>query len=434
MKIVLLAGGVSKRLWPLNTDKNLWPFFPENLLTFHLNSLKEMGLSDIVVVANGKNSDAIKKTVKSIFPEGKIVIQEEALGMGQALLLAENEIKDSSILVLNCDDLVELSLLDEVRKVIDTGSDLILVGKKFDTYFDGGYFQLKDGKPVGLIEKPGEGKEPSNLIKLVVDYFKDSNSLLEKLKTIESSNDDLYEFAIDQLLKEKTSNLVSYNGLWKTIKYPWQILEIMDYFLSTVTESVIDPDTDISPRAVIEGPVIIKKGVKIFENAKVRGPAYLGEDVVIANNSLVRESYIGKGSVVGFSSEVARSYLGENCWTHSNFVGDSVLEKNISFGYGTVLTNLKLDESEIYSVVKGKKINTKKAKFGSIIGANVRIGSNVTVMPGVKIGADCFIGAGILLNEDLDAGQFLYAVQEQVKKPNLKVDSTSDRSEFKGKL
>jgi len=222
--------------------------------------------------------------------------------------------------------------------------------------------------------------------------------------------------AINDLLKTKTSRVIIYEGIWLTVKYPWHLLDVMGYFLSTLKESQTSSRADISPRAVIddtEGPVIIEDDVKIFENAKIRGPVYLGKKVVIANNALVRESYIGSGSVVGFASEVARSYLGEDCWTHNNFVGDSILQKNVSLGVGTVLTNLKLDESEISSVVKGNKLGSGRVKLGAVIGENVRIGSNATVMPGVKIGANSFIGAGVCVKEDLEAKQFLYLVQEQ---------------------
>lgn len=435
MKIVLLAGGVSKRLWPLTIDKNLWPFYPDCLLTYNLKILKKLGIKDVVVVINPSSKEAAHKLTKDLDLNITFVVQEEALGMGQALLAAEKEIENAELLVLNCDDIVDEGLIEKViNGASGTKHDLILVGKKYANYFDGGYFQLEGDRPTGLVEKPGEGNQPSDLIKLVVDYYKDSSFLLEKLKTITSENDDLYEWAVDQLLKEKDSFVIPYDGFWLTVKYPWQLLDLLAFTLSKITESKISEAASISPRAVIEGPVIIEKGVKIFENAKVRGPAYLSENVVIANNALVRDSYLGKGSVVGFSSEVARSYLGEDCWTHNNFVGDSILQNNVSFGVGTVLTNLKLDESEISSKIKGKKVSTGKVKLGAIIGRNVRIGSNSTVMPGVKIGSDSFIGASVSVSEDLEEKQFLYAVQDQVKKTNNRADQIPSREQFKEKI
>jgi acetyltransferase-like isoleucine patch superfamily enzyme len=137
---------------------------------------------------------------------------------------------------------------------------------------------------------------------------------------------------------------------------------------------------------------------------------------------------------VGFASEVTRSYIGSDCWTHNNFVGDSIMQENVSFGVGTVLTNLKLDESHISSVIKEKKLDTGRVKLGAIIGSNVRVGSNCTIMPGVKIGSNSFIGAGVAVLDDLEDSQFLYLVQEQIKKTNQKTGQVTDRSDFKEKI
>lgn len=435
MKVVLLAGGISKRLWPLTIDKNLWPFPNGNLISHNLKTLKECGLTDIIVVVNPHSKEAVQHLAKEIELDIKIIVQDEAGGMGKAVLLTSGEIAGSNVLVLNGDDIVESSLIAAVKdKASSQSSDMILVGKKYPSYFDGGYLQVEDTKAVMVVEKPGEGKQPSDLIKLMVDYFADGKDLLEALQSVTTDRDDLYEVAVNELLKLKSSFVISYEGVWLTVKYPWHLLTVLAYFLSHIKEPQISEEADISPRAVIDGPVIIEKGVKIFENAKVRGPAYIGKNVVIANNALVRESYIGENSVVGFGSEVARSYFGPDCWTHNNFVGDSVLQANVSFGVGTVLTNLKLDESDIYSVIKGIKVNTGMSKFGAVIGENVRVGSNTTIMPGVKIGSGCFIGAGALVKEDLEAGQFLQVVQDQVKKANNKAHHTTSRDKFKGKI
>lgn len=442
MKVVLLAGGVSKRLWPLTIDKNLWPFYPESLLSYNLKTLKGVGLTEIILVVNPGSEKPAKKISADLNIPIEVVIQPEANGIGRGLLLAEEKIKGQSLLVLNCDDIVAASLLTEViKKAATSKAEIILAGKKVGRYFDGGYFKLAGEKAVGMVEKPGDGKEPSDLVKLVVDYYLDANHLLSALKEVQTAKDDHYETALDKLLQEKDNEVISYAGDWLTVKYPWQLLAVCQFFLRNIKEQQIDSSAVVSPRAVIEGPVIIEAGVKILENAKVKGPVYLGKNVVIANNTLVRDAYIGAGSVVGFGTEVARSYIGEDCWTHSNFIGDSILQKNVSFGYGTVLANLKLDESEIYSSIKGNKINSQQVKLGAVIGENVRIGANSTIMPGVKIGKNSLIGASVMVKEDLTDGQYLYVNQNLVKKVNRrslssnnKADIQPDRSSFKGKI
>jgi bifunctional UDP-N-acetylglucosamine pyrophosphorylase/glucosamine-1-phosphate N-acetyltransferase len=127
---------------------------------------------------------------------------------------------------------------------------------------------------------------------------------------------------------------------------------------------------------------------------------------------------IGAGSVVGFASEVARSWVGEKCWFHRNYVGDSVLEGRVAMGAGAVTANLRLDEGEVESVVKGKKTATGRVKLGLMSGAGVKIGVNSAVMPGVKIGGGSFLGPGTVLREDIPDGKAVFVEQKHVVKKN----------------
>ena len=78
----------------------------------------------------------------------------------------------------------------------------------------------------------------------------------------------------------------------------------------------------------------------------IKGPAHIGENSIIANNSLVRGSMVGRDCVVGFTTEVTRSYLNKEVWMHSNYIGDSIIDSNVSFGAGSVTGNLRFDEAE----------------------------------------------------------------------------------------
>ncbi len=86
-------------------------------------------------------------------------------------------------------------------------------------------------------------------------------------------------------------------------------------------------------------------------------------------------------------------------------------------------------------MVKGEKINTHRTKLGSMIGANVRIGVNASIMPGIKIGSGSMIGAGVTLDTDLSEGSFCYAKGGYVVKKNTKhVSNASSRSQYRTKL
>src|SRR3989338_1596496 len=115
---------------------------------------------------------------------------------------------------------------------------------------------------------------------------------------------------------------------------------------------------------------------------------------------------IGNDCVIGFGSEITRSYIGNNSWLHRNFVGDSVLDENVSMGAGAVTANLKLNEQHVNTLINGKKTGSGRNRLGAIIGSNVRIGINASIMPGTKIGKNSHVGAGVVLDADLPDNKF----------------------------
>ncbi len=219
----------------------------------------------------------------------------------------------------------------------------------------------------------------------------------------------------------------------KKIKFSWEYLNLLDEALPKIKRRIAKEIT-ISKQAVVEGAVILEPGVRIFEGAKVRGPAYIGEGTIIGNGALVREAILGKKCVVGYCTEIARSLIGGPSWFHTNYVGDSVFDGNISMGSGAITANLRLDEEEIISKVGKQKVKTGKDKLGAIVGWGTRFGVNSVPMPGIKIGRDCFIGAGVLLNQDLKDGSFCVVKQKLVIKKNRTKVSIEDRDKFRKKV
>src|SRR3989338_5825750 len=83
-----------------------------------------------------------------------------------------------------------------------------------------------------IVEKPGKGNEPSNLVNIVVHYHKKTKELLKNMETTKSSNDDVYELSIERMIKDGFRlKVVIYTGVWKAIKYSWNMLDITKYFL-----------------------------------------------------------------------------------------------------------------------------------------------------------------------------------------------------------
>lgn len=402
---VVLAGGEGKRFWPLETSKSMFSFCGLPLLVHNLNRLKRTGIIDVIVVIHPQDKEALSTlTVSGL--SIRTVVQPKPNGMAGAVLTAAPLLEGKPCFIMNAEDLVDEKLYEQLPNHIG-GNHIALVGRKVNEYFPTGYYVLNGMNVVGVVEKPGEGKEPSDLAKIVFDYFPDSNRFTDLLRSTKSEQDDVYEKALNELLKDGKTTILPYDGYWYPTKYPWHVLDVMDQLLPDVSEAR-GKNVEIKHNVVIEGPVYLGDNVKVFENTKIVGPCYIGANTTIGNNNIIRHSQIGSDCLTGFNTDITRSYIGDNCWFHSNYIGDSVLEENVSMGSGAVLANLRLDREEIASMIGENRMNTRRKKLGAMIGKNVRIGVNTSVMPGVKIGRDSLIGAGLVVTRDMrDEGKQL---------------------------
>ncbi len=345
-----------------------------------------------------------------LYPNAVLVEQENlAQGMRGALLSALPAIGAEDILVVGANDVIDpTAYRSTVAAGKQKGRNGALLGQTVAQYFPGGYLSVDGDRITGIVEKPGAGNEPSNLVNIVCHYHADGAVLLEALRAIDDANDDGYgyEKALDGLFGTASYAAVPYDGAWQAVKYPWHLLSLLPILLQDIQKPHIHKSASIHPTAVVEGPVVIEEGVKVFPHATIVGPCCIGKGSVIANNALVRQSSIGDHCVVGYNTEVKGSVLHSHVWTHMSYIGDSIIGRNVSFGGGSMTGNLRLDEGTIVSVVDGEKVDSGLQKFGAVIGDDCRLGVRTTMNPGVKIGSGTFVSSGALVEEDIADKQF----------------------------
>ena len=424
MKAVFLCGGRGKRMFPIAEDKFLLDFLDKPLLEHQINAACEAGLNHFVIIGNPDNIRRIEQITKRISGiEVDLAIQKKSLGIADALKNAEPFLH-SQFLIINPNDVFSSSaytkILSEAEK---TNASSYIVGYQVPKYFPGGYLQVNSQNDLlHIVEKPNPGEEPSNLINILIHYHTNSEELLRYIEAVQTTRDDVYECALDNMVKGGHKiKVVPYDDFWAPIKYPWHIFEVMEYFLDNA-QPYIAPSARVSEKATIEGKVILSDNVKVLENAVIRGPAYIGANSIIGNNALVRDySNIGSNSVIGYCTEVKHSYIGDDCWFHSNYIGDSIVDDNCSLGAGTILANFRLDEGNIQIKVGDNLVDTDYDKLGAMVGRGCRIGVNASLMPGVRVGPDSFVGPQVCLREDVDANKMI------LLEPRYKVQDSQTR-------
>lgn len=389
MKTIFLASGKSSRCAPLS-DKNFLEFCGEPLILKLLKNAQQAGLKNFVIVSNGENLEAIQAVCNGVdFLHNVEIVVQQQLDQGMAGGITDGLTKvddDEAVFIMGGNDYVDPSIYTEI---LETGNqyDGAILAKHMEQYFPGGYLEIDSNKKVlSMIEKPGEGNEPSNLVNIVGHYFTQSGDLKAALLQAKSDKDDAYEVALDHLFQTKHFKAVEYQGVWQAIKYPWHVLEMMEIFLQQQEDITIHPSAEIAESATIKGTgVVIEEGAKVFDNAVIQGPAYIGKNTIVGNNALVRGTNLGTGSVAGYNTEIARSFLAQNVSTHIAYVGDSVVDSGVNFGAYSCTANMRLDKAPVKVKIKGERVDSHHDKLGAIVGKDVQIGIHASLMPGAKI-------------------------------------------------
>ncbi|MCX6978896.1 MAG: UDP-N-acetylglucosamine diphosphorylase [Verrucomicrobia bacterium] len=165
----------------------------------------------------------------------------------------------------------------------------------------------------------------------------------------------------------------------------------------------------------ISGAVFIGQGTVIEQGAMIKGPAWIGENCEIRNGCYIRENVIiGSGCVLGNSSEFKNSIVFDLAQIpHFNYVGDSILGYRSHLGAGAVLSNVKLDRSEITIDSPTGPVPTGLKKFGAIIGDYAEIGCNSVLNPGSIIGRRSVLYPGTNWRGVLPNDQIVKTIQIQ---------------------
>ncbi|MDH4300072.1 MAG: sugar phosphate nucleotidyltransferase, partial [Dehalococcoidia bacterium] len=352
------------------------------------------------------------------------------LGIADALKSAESFL-GGQLLVINPNDVFSNSAYVKIIAEAERSpASSYILGYQVQKYFPGGYIQINtQNELLHIVEKPNPGEEPSNLVNILIHCHSNSEELLRYIESVRTTRDDVYECALDNMVKAGHKiKVIPYNDFWAPIKYPWHIFKVMEYFLDNA-QPCIASSARVSEKATIEGKVVLSDNVRVLENAVIRGPTYVGPNSIIGNNALVRDySHIGANSVIGYSTEVKHSYVGDDCWFHSNYIGDSVIDDNSSLGAGTVLANFRLDEGNIQTKVGDTLVDTGYDKLGAIVGRGCRIGVNASLMPGVRVGPYSVVGPQVCLRGDLAANKMiLLEPRYQVTDNKTKLDEGKRR-------
>jgi NDP-sugar pyrophosphorylase family protein len=179
--------------------------------------------------------------------------------------------------------------------------------------------------------------------------------------------------------------------LFENQKYVWDALkQIASYLQFRLKPAIMG---ELLGKPFISNQVFVGTGTIVEQGAVLKGPAWIGQNCHVRSGCYVRENVIvGDGVVMGNSCEFKNSIIFDEAEVpHFNYVGDSILGYKAHLGAGVILSNVKLDHSEIFITANNERIPTGLTKFGAIVGDRTEIGCNAVINPGSVLGRDCIV-------------------------------------------
>ncbi len=194
----------------------------------------------------------------------------------------------------------------------------------------------------------------------------------------------------------------------------WELYDLIRNHMSNMPNYIADTAI-IASSAEIVGNVIIDEGAEILPFTNIKGPAYIGKNVIVGNFSFIRPyTFLSLETLVGNHSYCNEVVTAPKCRA-SHYVGcsRSIFMRNSTLSSFVLTATLRADYKPI---INSPELIIKKR--GCIIGENTYLAPHVTVSPGVRIGRGCFIGSYITITKDVDINKFLKANIEVLEKEN----------------
>jgi bifunctional UDP-N-acetylglucosamine pyrophosphorylase/glucosamine-1-phosphate N-acetyltransferase len=281
-----------------------------------------------------------------------------------------------------------------------------------------GIIELADAKHVKrIVEKPAPSETQSNLANAGLYAF--STEIFNEIKQTEASVRGEWELtdALSLLVKDGKSVLADEisKSDWIDIGTPWDLLEANSWALKRMEHAVYG---NVENGAHLVGPVTVAETARIRSGAYIEGPTFIDEDSDIGPNCFIRAcTSIGKNARVGNACEVKNSIIMDHTHVgHLSYVGDSILCERCNLGAGTITANYRLDAGTVKMMVKDKVVDSGRRKLGAILGDDVKTGINAILMPGVKVGANSWVGPNFMVERDLPANTIALLKQDAEKR------------------
>jgi mannose-1-phosphate guanylyltransferase/phosphomannomutase len=373
VKAVIMAGGEGTRLRPLTSTapKPLLPLANRPMMEHIINLLKRHGLDEIVVtVAYRANA------IRTYFGNGsefgvRIVYaaEETPLGTAGSVRNAMAEL-DDTFLVISGDVVTDMDLSDIV-KFHRSKSALVTIGlKAMENPLEFGIVITRDdGSIERFLEKPSWGQVFSDTINTGVYVLEpEIFDYIDPERPTDFSND------VFPALLEGGKPLFGFvtDGYWEDVG-------TIDAYVRAHQDALDERVSLDIPGFRLGGGVWLGEASEVHPDAKIQGPAVIGDYCRIEANAHIREY-----SVLGSNVRVS-----EDCFIHRAIVQDNVyLGPSVS----------------LRGCIVGRSSDIRRAaqcEEGVVLGDSCLVGEQAVINPGIKVYPSKTVEPGAIVNASI---------------------------------
>ncbi len=440
LKIVILAAGQGTRM-KSKIPKVLHKVLDKPMLD-HVMEAAQVVTNNKPIVVIGHMSDMVREHLGD---KAEIALQEEQLGTGHAVMMAEHYIDDEDEVLILCGDtpLIKGETLKEMTKIKSEDYAAVVMSAVEDDPTGYGRIIRDESNDFMRIREQKDASEEEKAIKEINAgmYIINGKLLKENLSKLSVNNAQREYYLTDVL--EHIKNAGHRIGVYQADKM--EIMGVNSRLQLSEAERIMRLDVNKMHMAngvtlIDTNSTYIDKNVKIgrdtiiYPNCHIKGNSVIGEDCIIRENTTIEDSHIEdhvtiKSSTILSSKVGARTTIGPYAYLRPKSVlgedvkiGDFVEVKNAEIGNGSKASHL----SYIGDAVVGKNVNIGcgvvfvnydgKNKFKSIVEDNAFIGSNSNLVAPVTVKEGGYIATGSTVTVDVPEGALCVARAREVIK------------------
>ncbi|WP_424004714.1 bifunctional sugar-1-phosphate nucleotidylyltransferase/acetyltransferase [Haloarcula salina] len=392
MQAVVLAAGEGTRMRPLTeqTPKPMLPVADRPLVAHTADTAIEAGADELIFVV-GYEAEAVRSYFGDHYGGVPVsfAVQERQQGTADAVAAAREHL-DGPFAVLNGDNLYDAASLGAL---FDAAPSVAAYRVEDPTSY--GVLSTDGDTVTGIVEKPSD--PPTDLANAGAYVFPAAARDWLDVPLSDRGEREITD-VLARVVEESTVTAVEVDR-WLDVGRPWELLEANEWKLGELErrldgevrgdadlrgEVVVEEGAVVEPGVVVEGPALIRSGAHVGPNAYVRGATLLGEDTHVGHGVELKNTVLMAGSNV----------------PHVSYVGDSVIGRDVNFGAGTQVANLRHDGEPVRLTVKGDRVSTGRRKFGVVAGDGAKTAINTSLNAGVVLSSGATTTPGESVTRD----------------------------------